>query len=57
MNLLYCAYLKTKTTLENQFSEDIYSGTEFKLRNKLAILTFFSPSLLYPNIVNLSCAA
>ena len=53
---LLCTYLKTKTTLENQFSVDLYSGTEFKIRNKVAILAFFSSSLLYPNIVSLCCA-
>ena len=35
MNLLYSAYLKTKTTLENKFFVDLYSGTEFKIRKKL----------------------
>ena len=36
MNMLYIAYIKTKTALENQFSVDIYSRTEFKIRNKLS---------------------
>ena len=36
MNMLYIAYIKTKTALENQFSVDIYSGTESKIRKNLS---------------------
>ena len=36
MNMPYIAYIKNKTTLENQFSVDIYSRTEFKIRKKLS---------------------
>ena len=36
MNMPYVAYIKNKTTLENQFSVDLYSGTEFKIKNKLS---------------------
>ena len=36
MNLLYSAYLNIKTTLENQFSIELYSGIEFKINNKVS---------------------
>ena len=36
MNMLYIAYIKTKTALENQFFVDIYSGTESKIRKNLS---------------------
>ena len=36
MNMLYIAYIKTTIALENQFSIDIYSGTESKIRKNLS---------------------
>ena len=36
INMLYIAYIKTKIALENQFSIDLYSRTEFKIGNKLS---------------------